>query len=184
MNDNGATASLSNRLADLVAENTTNGVIITDPLGHTLWINEEIEQISGYGPAQFIGRKPGELLQGPESSPEAITLMRTAIAHQRPFETTIANYARNGLIYWVQISCRPFYAQDGALEGFISTQIDITRLIRLADFNTLHAAINHLVASSPDDVSLFKPLCDLAVRHAHLELAWIGKPDDRVAGDN
>ncbi len=178
MNDNGATASLSNRLADLVAENTTNGVIITDAAGRTIWINEEIEQISGYGPAQFIGRKPGELLQGPESSPEAITLMRTAIAQQQPFETTIANYAKNGLIYWVQISCRPFYAKDGALEGFISTQVDITRLIRLADFNTLHAAINHLIASSPDDASLFQSLCDLAVRHAHLELAWIGKPDD------
>jgi diguanylate cyclase (GGDEF)-like protein/PAS domain S-box-containing protein len=175
--DTSTGAPLGRRLANLVAEHTTNGVIITDPAGRTIWLNREIERISGYSASELIGRKPGELLQGPESAADAIELMHTAIARCQPFETTIANYAKNGLIYWIQIACRPFYGKDGTIEGFISTQVDITRLIRLADFNTLHAAVNHLIASSTDDTALFQPLCDLAVRHAHLELAWLGTPD-------
>jgi diguanylate cyclase (GGDEF)-like protein/PAS domain S-box-containing protein len=165
-------------VADLVAEHTTNGVIITDPAGRTIWLNPEIERISGYSASELIGRKPGELLQGPESAADAIELMHTAIARRAPFQTTIANYAKNGLLYWIQIACRPFHSSGGSIEGFISTQVDVTRLIRLADFNNLHAAINHLVASSTDDASLFQPLCELAVRHAHLELAWLGTPDE------
>lgn len=163
---------------ELIATNTTNAIIITDPDGRITWINQETMQLTGFSAGQLIGHKPGDLLQGPETDSQSVERMRTAIRSQAPFETTVANYTRSGMLYWVQISCRPFFAEDGTLRGFISTQVDVTRLKRLSDFNTLLAAVNQVIALCDDDLQLFAAICDLAVKHAHLELAWIGRPDE------
>lgn len=166
------------RIAELVASHTTNGVIITDRDGLTTWVNEETERLTGYARSELIGRKPGEMLQGRDTSAESVEGMRHALGKRESFETTLVNYSKDGLLYWVRISCRPFYGADGELEGFISTQVDVTRLRRLSDFNTLRANLNQAIADSTDDLSLFQAVCDLAVRYAHLELAWIGRPDE------
>lgn len=166
------------RRLQLVINHTKNGVIITDPDGRTTWLNPEIERLTGYSANELIGRKPGEVLQGPETTLECVQLMHEALNNLEPFETTVANYSKTGLLYWVRISCLPLYREDGKLEGFISTQVDVTRLRRLSDFNTLHAAVNQTIAQSHDDLTLFQSICDLAVRHAHLELAWIARPDE------
>lgn len=165
------------RILELVARNTTHCVIITDAQGQTTWVNEETERLTGYCLAEFVGQKPGDILQGRDTSSASIKLMGRAIRNREPFETTLVNYSKSGVLYWVRISCRPFYREDGALEGFISTQVDETRLRRLSEFNALHAAVNQVIATSEHDLSLFQSICELAVRHAHLELAWIGRPD-------
>ncbi|WP_455380126.1 diguanylate cyclase domain-containing protein [Acidihalobacter prosperus] len=162
---------------ELIATHAVNAVIITNPEGLITWVNTEAEHLTGYSASELEGYKPSSLLQGPETDTEVTEVMRQAIAAHEPFEVTIANYTKTGLLYWVQISCRPFYDKAGGIEGFISTQADVTRLRRLSEFNRMHAAVNQLVISSDYDLSFIKSICDLAVRHAHVQLAWMGRPD-------
>lgn len=165
------------RLA-LVASRTTNGVIITDPGGVMTWVNQGIQQLSGYSESELIGFKPGQVLQGPNTDQKTVALMHAAMEAKEGFEVTLINYTKAGKPFWVQVACTPIYRVDGTLEGFISTQVDVTAHRRLVEFNALHAAINQLVTVMDDEVSLLQAICDLAVHHAHLELAWIGQPDD------
>ena len=164
------------RLA-LVASQTTNGVLILDPHGSTVWVNDGFQALSGHAAHELVGRPPGEVLQGPQSDAQTAAAMRDAIRAGQGFDAAIVNYTKSGYPYWVQIACSPMHRPDGSLEGFISVETDITALRRLTEFNALHAAVNQVVASCDDSTVLLQSICDLAARNAHLELACIGKPD-------
>ena len=164
------------RLA-LVASQTTNGVLILDTQGSTVWVNEGFQTLSGYAAHELVGRPPSDILQGPQSDPRTAAAMRTALRARQGFDAAIVNYTKSGHPYWVQIACSPLHRPDGSLEGFISVETDITALRRLTEFNALHAAVNQVVASCDDASVLLQTICELAARNAHLELAWIGRPD-------
>lgn len=48
---------------------------------------------------------------------------------------------------------------------------------RLAGFGVMLASISALIAESEDERELLQGICDLAVKHAGLKLAWIGIPN-------
>lgn len=109
-----------------LASQIGTGVIITDADGRVEWVNDGFTRMSGYATHELVGRKPGELLQGPETDPAAIAAMRDAVANRRSFMVEILNYARDGHPYWVHIDCHPMRTPDGRLEGFMALEIDIT----------------------------------------------------------
>ncbi|HMA98355.1 MAG TPA: PAS domain S-box protein, partial [Wenzhouxiangella sp.] len=109
-----------------VANETTNGVIITDADGRVSWINDGFERISGFTLDEMRGRKPGDLLQGPDSDPAVVTEMREALEEHRDFEVDLVNYTKDGRPYWIRILCSPLRDADGALEGYMAIESDIT----------------------------------------------------------
>lgn len=113
------------RLA-IVAQKTQKGVIITDAQGCIEWVNEGFTRISGYVLAEMQGKKPGEVLQGPQTDPVTIAQLRAALAAGVPFNQEIYNYSKDGRGYWVALSIAPIYQETGELEGFIAVQTDIT----------------------------------------------------------
>ena len=113
------------RLA-IVAQKTQKGVIITDAQGCIEWVNEGFTRISGYVLAEMQGKKPGDVLQGPETDPLTIAQLRSALATGVPFNQEIYNYSKDGRGYWVALSIAPIYHETGELEGFIAVQTDIT----------------------------------------------------------
>jgi diguanylate cyclase (GGDEF)-like protein/PAS domain S-box-containing protein len=51
---------------------------------------------------------------------------------------------------------------------------------RLIDFNHMLAKVNQKIVSAESERELFQPLCDLAVRYAHLKLVLLARPDDTL----
>ncbi len=121
------------RLLSLVASKTDNAVIITNADGTIRWVNNGFERISGYSQAEMVGKRPGEVLQGPNSSEAAIAEMSEAIKSQRSFTAEIVNYAKTGEEYWVQIEAQPVFDDDGKLDAFIAIERDITETRRRED---------------------------------------------------
>jgi two-component system NtrC family sensor kinase len=113
------------RLA-IVAQKTQKGVIITDAQGCIEWVNEGFTRISGYVLEEMQGKKPGDVLQGPQTDPLTIAQLRAALATGVPFNQEIYNYNKDGKGYWVALSIAPIYQETGELEGFIAVQTDIT----------------------------------------------------------
>ena len=165
------------RLA-LVASHASNGVIIMDAEGVVVWVNEAIQRMSGYSADELLGRHPGDVLDGPRTDPRTSQRIRDAMRAQQPVEVRTVNHTKSGIAYWVHKACSPIRRADGSLEGFISVETDITALRRLADFNALHAAVNQVVASSDDVTAFLQSICELAVRHAGLKLAFVARPDE------
>ena len=110
-----------------VASETTNGVVITDPQGRVQWINDGFTRITGYTLSDLAGRKPGDVLQGPETDRQTIAQMHDALAHGEGFEVEALNYHKQGAPYWIRISCSPLRGSRGELQGFMAIQSDITQ---------------------------------------------------------
>ncbi len=110
----------------MVASQTTNGVLITDPEGRVQWINEGFTRLSGYAEDDIIGHKPGDVLQGPDTDQATVKQIRKALNDNQEFYAEILNYTKSGVPYWVEISCNPMKNADGEIEGFIAIESNIT----------------------------------------------------------
>ena len=113
------------RLSRVVSQ-TTNSVVVTDTEGRLQWVNDGFVHRTGYRLDEVKGRQPGEFLQGPDSDPAVISRMHKALSQKKGFVADIINYTKQGEPYWVRINCNPIYAENGALEGYIAIQLDIT----------------------------------------------------------
>ncbi|MCS6828995.1 MAG: PAS domain S-box protein [Caldilinea sp.] len=113
------------RLA-LVAERTTNAVIITDAERRIVWVNAAFTRMSGYAPEEVIGRKPGELLAFEKTDPATLQKMRTAFAAAQPVRVEILNRNKYGQEYWVDAAIQPLFDDNGVVVGSISIESEVT----------------------------------------------------------
>lgn len=111
----------------LVANNTDNAVIITDAEGLTEYVNEGFIKMTGYQASEIKGKKPGLLLQGPDTDVETVQRIREKIKARKPIYEEILNYNKRGESYWVSIAINPVFNKRGEVERFISIQADITK---------------------------------------------------------
>ncbi len=126
-----ATLALENarqeaRKLALVAANTSNAVVITDPQGYIEWVNEGFTRITGYSYEEAIGRKPGSFLQGERTDPQVVAQIRHAVAQAQPIEVELINYGKTGREYWLRVEIQPVRNEQGAVTNFIAIESDIT----------------------------------------------------------
>lgn len=111
----------------MVAELTSNLVIITDAREKIEWVNPSFEKISGYSLEEVKGRKPGDFLQGKDTSPKTRAIIREALVNQEKIDVEILNYSKEGNPYWLQLSISPFFNTRGTIQGYFAIQRDITK---------------------------------------------------------
>lgn len=112
----------------LIASNTHSAVVFTDPNGFVTWVNEGFEKMTGYVLSEVINKKPGDLLQGSETSKATKRVMSEKQRNGERYRTEIINYAKDGTKYWLDIEVMPIIDDEGKLSGFMSVQADITLL--------------------------------------------------------
>ena len=115
----------SRKLA-LVARYTDNAVIITDAERRIEWVNEAFTRITGYELADVKGQPPGKLLQGPETDPATVELMRKRLDDGLGFRVEIQNYSKSRRRYWVDCEVHPVLDDAGRAANFIAIESDIT----------------------------------------------------------
>ncbi|GLQ32659.1 PAS domain S-box protein [Litoribrevibacter albus] len=114
------------RTLALIASRTTNGVIITDANGYIEWVNDGFERISGYSLHEVKGRKPGDFLQGEETSQATIEFLRRKINAQSGVQADLINYTKDGTPYWIHLDIQPLFDHTGQLTQFMAIETDIT----------------------------------------------------------
>ena len=113
-------------LLSLVANETDNSVVITDADGRIEYVNPGFTRLTGYSAEEAVGRKPGDLLQGPATSAETRGAVRERLARREPFYDEILNYTKAGAPYWISLSINPIFDGAGVLQRFISIQVNVT----------------------------------------------------------
>lgn len=116
------------RLLQKVAEITRNTVIVTDTMGKIEWVNASFEAVTGYRLKEVIGRKPGDFLQGPKTSPDAIRRIGAHIRAGQGVSEKILNYSKDGAEYWIDLDVQPVHNDLGELQNFVAVQTNITSL--------------------------------------------------------
>ncbi len=110
-----------------IVNHTTNAIIFTDAKGYTTWVNDGFIQLTGYTLSEVLGKKPGELLQGPDTDLATVKKMSQAIEKGDGFKVEILNYSKSKEKYWLDVEVIPTY-ENGTLTGFIAIEVDITHL--------------------------------------------------------
>jgi PAS domain S-box-containing protein len=118
---------LENKRLAMVANNTTNMVVIANAVGEIEWVNPAFERTTGYKLQEVIGLKPGHFLRGPETDPKAIEMMRERLSKGEGFkDVEVINYTKDGKPYWVNIEVQPILDGNGKITQFIAIESDVT----------------------------------------------------------
>ncbi|MFA0440950.1 ATP-binding protein [Vibrio sp. 10N.286.49.B1] len=116
----------------MVVEHASDAIIITDRDGNTSWVNAAFESISGYQMAEVIGKKPGSVLQGEETSIAEIKRISTELQRGNVVKSELVNYNKKGQPYWIDIVITPILDAQNKIEQFIAVERDSTERKLLA----------------------------------------------------
>ena len=112
-------------LSSIAAQNT-HGVVIADQHGRIEWANNSFEQMTGYALEEMIGKKPGHLLQGPDTDPSTIAYLSDQISKGEPFICEILNYSKTKKPYWLRIQGQALRDKNGQISKYFAIEEDIT----------------------------------------------------------
>lgn len=116
-----------NKLLALVANHTTNMVVVADGKGKIQWVNQGFTKITGYTLEEVQGKSPGSILQGPASDPKVVRFMHDQVVHEKGFkDVEIINYHKDGTPYWVSIEVQPIRNKQGKVFQYIAIESDVT----------------------------------------------------------
>jgi PAS domain S-box-containing protein len=166
------------RRLEAIARRTGNSVIVTDVRGVIEWVNLGFERLTGYSSAEAIGRRPGELLQGPDTDPAVRARMSAAVRVGEGFDEVVLNYTRGGHQYWVRIEAEPTFDSHGAPNGFIAVETDVTEQRVGASFELLAKRVSEVLLSSRSIAEAGSAVVDALVETADIRAAelWLVRP--------
>lgn len=115
------------RKLSLVANRTSNAVIITDADQRIDWVNESFSDMSGYSLEEAKGRFLPELLHGPLSKPIFNNTIEALLKSEKPFKAQNVNYRKSGEHYWIESIVTPVFDANQKLINYISIETDISQ---------------------------------------------------------
>ncbi|WP_017295851.1 EAL domain-containing protein [Geminocystis herdmanii] len=143
-------------LLERAINNSTNGIIISEAKqgNPIIYVNSGFEKITGYSSREVIG-KNCKLLQGKNTNPQEINILRQAIINQQKTKVILCNYRKNSTQFWNEVYLSPVYNHQGKVTHFIGIQNDITEKYNIEQhlsiktqelevFNQQLHQINHL----------------------------------------
>lgn len=101
----------------LIWENKT--IVVTDPSLKIIHATENLVGMTGYSPAEVIGKTP-KMFQGIKTGKKERALIREAINQQKPFDVVITNYKKDGTTYACHVEAYPIFNQKNELVNFIA----------------------------------------------------------------
>ena len=118
-------AQLLQRLA-MIAARTTNAVMITGPDGRLEWVNDSVVRVTGYAPADLIGKRPDGMFQGPGTDPRTVAYIKEQKRRRESFTAEVQHYRRCGTPYWVAMEGKPIFDHNGEFGGYMAIERDVT----------------------------------------------------------
>ncbi|MGB0937595.1 MAG: ATP-binding protein [Colwellia sp.] len=109
-----------------VAKHMRDAVVFTDTEINITWVNSAFEEMTGFSKDDVLGEKPSSFLQGPESDLDVANEIRNLIDKQEVGKFEIINYTKNRKAYWLEIQITPLFDINGAVEGFMAVERNIS----------------------------------------------------------
>ena len=132
----------------LIAARTDNAVVLTDAQGLVEWVNAGFVRITGYTLEEIRGKKPGSVLQGPETDPQTVAFTRQQISQGKGFRTEILNYGKSGRKYWLAVEVQPIRDAAGRITNYMAIEADITEQREANRRLTLQHAVSQILATA------------------------------------
>jgi len=155
-------------------EASPHGLVLLDARQmHTpaTYVNPAFLQITGYAPEEVIGRDLS-FLEGPDTSPEHVSLIYEGLKNQTEVDVVIKNYRKDGSWFWNHLMIRPVFNEEKECSHFIEIQQDVTRERQQAQqitYQTTHDVLTGLL-----NQSAFTDLMNEAFEESKISPSLIG----------
>lgn len=111
----------------LVVENTSNMVVVTNQAKEIEWVNRAYTKVTGWTLDEVRGRRPGSYLQGPGTDIHTVRRIREALARGEPVTgVELLNYTKDGREFWVSLNIQPVRDESGEIRHFVAIESDVT----------------------------------------------------------
>lgn len=117
----------SHRRLSRAIEQTADMVVITDREGVIQYANPALTQVTGYAPAEVLGKTPTVLRSGLHPTAYFERLWRTILAGE-VFRGAIVNRRKDGSLYTAEQTITPVKDAAGRLTHFVSVSKDMTQV--------------------------------------------------------
>lgn len=96
-------------------------VVVTDPSGKILYVNGELERITGYSIEEAIGQKPS--LWGKQMPEEFYKKLWHVISFEKKsVQVNLVNRHKNGTLYNARLQISPVFNADGEIVFFVGVE--------------------------------------------------------------
>nr|GFB10261.1 putative LOV domain-containing protein [Tanacetum cinerariifolium] len=102
---------------------------VTDPNqpdNPIIFANGAFLELTGYSTDELYGRNC-RLMQGADTDPQAIALIRDAVKAKSEISIELLNYRKDGSSFWNALFVSPVYSEAGELIYYFASQLDVSR---------------------------------------------------------
>lgn len=114
------------RKYQLAIENSSEGIIITDPEGTVIFANPAVSKITGFENESTPGKKLEEIWGLQLDKEKYPDLWHTVKDEKQTFEGELETHRQSGEQYYSHVSISPVIGEDDEIEFFVSIQRDIS----------------------------------------------------------
>lgn len=114
------------RLLALVAERTTNVVIVTDERQKIVRVNAAFRYVTGYESYEAIGRTPRQLMKSDRQTHDFYERLDEALSAGRDWQGELWNRRKNGELYLARLCITAVKDTHDRIENYIAVLTDIT----------------------------------------------------------
>lgn len=111
----------------IVASHTNNAVLIADPSGKILWVNDAFSMLYGYSLDEYIALRGYSILKV-TGNPDIAYVIEECIATKSPTTFSVQVETKAGAKTWIQTTLTPIVNTDGTLRNLVAIDSDITAL--------------------------------------------------------
>ena len=111
-----------------ILDYTRVGILVTDPDlpdNEIIYVSEGFTSMTGYTVEETLNTNC-RFLQGKDTDPEAVHLLRQAIKNHQSITIELLNYKKNGEPFWNELTIDPVYLKEEDKHYFVGVQKDIT----------------------------------------------------------
>lgn len=102
-------------------------VVLTDAERRIIWVNHDFTILTGYTLLEVSGKKPN-ILQGKNTSPEDVELIKQNLQELVAFKHTITNYTKESVEYRCCLVIHPIFDDNGILTNFIAFEVNADKV--------------------------------------------------------
>jgi len=113
-------------------EQSPVSVVITDKAGRIEYVNRKFTSVTGYTPAEVLGKNP-RILKSGELSAAVYEKMWKTISAGGTWSGEFHNRKKNGELYWEWADISPVVNDAGQVTHFVAVKEDITERKRIAE---------------------------------------------------
>lgn len=110
----------------LIAQHTSDAVVLLDAKGAILWVNASFVTSTGYAFHVAIGNTMDALLSGDDTDRDVIQKFEAAMKNGDPVRGEILNYRADGTSLWNDASVSAVLDDSGRIEMYVAVLRDVT----------------------------------------------------------